>query len=70
MRVRVKSKGVDAIKELMEIYNLKQKDLWHLIGQSTLSELLSDKKIRKLTYNHINKLRKFFNVSADVFFDD
>lgn len=70
MRVRVKSRGIAAIKELMEIYNIKQKDLCHIIGQSTLSEILSEKSRRTLNYNHINKLRKFFNVSADVFFDD
>ena len=59
--------GVEALEELMEANNLKQKDLVNIFGTpSIISEVLSSK--RKLTTEHIRKLSRRFHVSPELFF--
>ena len=61
---------LEALSELMEAHNMKQKDL---VDQgifqtpSIASEVLSGK--RDLTKDDIKRLSKYFNVSPVVFFD-
>jgi HTH-type transcriptional regulator / antitoxin HigA len=59
--------GVEALQELMDMNDLKQKDLVGLFGTpSIISEVLSGK--RKLTTEHIRKLSRRFRVSPELFF--
>jgi len=59
--------GVDALQELMDANDLKQKDLVDVFGTpSIISEVLSGK--RKLTTEHIRKLSRRFRVSPELFF--
>ena len=59
--------GVEALQELMDMNDLKQKDLVDLFGTpSIISEVLSGK--RKLTTEHIRKLSRRFRVSPELFF--
>jgi len=59
--------GIEALEELMEANNLKQKDLVNIFGTpSIISEVLSSK--RKLTTKHIRKLSRRFHVSPELFF--
>jgi HTH-type transcriptional regulator/antitoxin HigA len=59
--------GVELLKVLIAELNLKQKDLVPIFKtESIVSDVLKNK--RKLTVEHIEKLAKFFNISADVFF--
>ena len=58
---------VEALVELMEANNLKQKDLAPLLGsKSVVSEVLRGK--RELNKYHIERLSKRFGVSPAVFF--
>jgi HTH-type transcriptional regulator/antitoxin HigA len=58
---------VEALMELMEANNLKQKDLGPLLGsESVVSEVLRGK--RELNKHHIERLSKRFGVSPAVFF--
>lgn len=59
--------GLEALHELMEANDLRQKDLVGLFGTpSIISEVLSGK--RKLTTEHIRKLSRRFHVSPELFF--
>ena len=59
--------GVEALQELMDANDLKQKDLIDVFGTpSIISEVLSGK--RKLTTGHIRKLSRRFRVSPELFF--
>src|SRR5579863_3647312 len=59
--------GVEALQELMDMNDLKQKDLVDIFGTpSIVSEVLSGK--RKLTTEHIRKLSRRFRVSPELFF--
>ena len=59
--------GVEALEELMQANNLKQKDLVNIFGTpSIISEVLSGK--RKLTTEHIRNLSRRFHVSPELFF--
>ena len=59
--------GVEALQELMDANDLKQKDLADVFGTpSIISEVLSVK--RKLTTEHIRKLSRRFRVSPELFF--
>ena len=61
------AKPVEALVELMEANNLKQKDLASLLGsESVVSEVLRGK--RELNKHHIERLSKRFGVSPAVFF--
>jgi len=57
---------IEALEELMEANQLKQKDLLDIFGTPSIaSEVLSGK--RKLTTEHIRKLSRRFHVSPELF---
>jgi len=57
---------IEALEELMEANQLKQKDLLDVFGTPSIaSEVLSGK--RKLTTEHIRKLSRRFHVSPELF---
>ena len=57
----------EIVAELMEVNDLKQKDMTDIFGTpSIVSEILSGK--RNLTTEHIKKLSQRFHVSTDLFF--
>lgn len=57
--------GLDALKHLMTIHNLKQTDLPELGSQGIVSEILAGK--RQLTVKHIKALATRFHVEPWVF---
>ena len=58
---------IDVLVELMDVNNLKQKDLVGIFAtKSVVSEILSGK--RSLTVDHIKRLSERFHVSPEVFF--
>ena len=58
---------IAVLEELMAANELKQKDLLDIFGTpSIVSEVMSGK--RKLTTEHIRRLSRRFQVSADLFF--
>ena len=60
------SSPVDVLNELMSANNLRQKDLLDVFGTpSIVSEVLHGK--RHLTTEHVRRLGRRFNVSAEVF---
>lgn len=60
--------GLELIKGLMELHELKQKDLVSIFKtKSIVSAVLSGK--RQLTVAHIDKLAKQFNVPHELFFE-
>ena len=61
-------RGVEALRQLMKDYGLKQSDLREEIGgKSLVSQILSGK--RSLTVEHIRALAVRFNVPTSVFID-
>jgi len=57
---------IEALEELMQANQLKQKDLLDVFGSpSIVSEVLKGK--RKLTTEHIRKLSQRFHVAAEIF---
>ena len=59
--------GIEALQELMDANDLKQKDLVDVFGTaSIISEVINGK--RKLTTEHIRKLSRRFRVSPELFF--
>jgi HTH-type transcriptional regulator/antitoxin HigA len=61
-------RGVELIKGLMELHDLKQKDLVPIFKtKSIVSAVLNGK--RQLTIEHINKLSAFFHVPHGLFFE-
>jgi HTH-type transcriptional regulator/antitoxin HigA len=62
-----KATPVDVLRELMEVNDLKQKDLVHVFGTpSIVSEVVHGK--RSFTIEHIKKLSERFRVSPEIFF--
>lgn len=61
----IAANGIDALKFIMEEYELKQSDLPEIGSQGVVSEVLSDK--RSLNIEQIRRLSQRFNVSAAVF---
>jgi len=60
-------RGVELIKGLMELHDLKQKDLMPIFKtKSITSEVLNGK--RPLTVAHINKLAAYFRLPHELFF--
>ena len=58
---------IDVLVELMDVNNLKQRDLVGIFAtESIVSEILSGK--RSLTVDHIKRLSERFHVSPEVFF--
>ena len=64
----VKTKGIDALKFLMETHTLRQNDLSEIASQGVMSEILNGK--RKLNLRQIKLLAKKFNVDPITFIDD
>ena len=61
-------RGVDLLKGLLELHDLKQKDLLPIFkSESIVSAVLNGK--RKLTVDHINLLAAFFHVPHELFFE-
>lgn len=61
-------RGVEALRQLMKDYGLKQSDLREEIGgKSLVSQILSGK--RSLTVEHIRALAVRFNVPTSVFIE-
>ncbi|MBU9857905.1 helix-turn-helix domain-containing protein [Rahnella bonaserana] len=61
-------RGVEALRQLMKDYGLKQNDLREEIGgKSLVSQILSGK--RSLTVEHIRALAVRFNVPTSLFID-
>ena len=57
----------EVLVELMDVHNLKQKDLVGIFAtESVVSEVLSGK--RSLTVDHIKRLSERFHVSPELFF--
>lgn len=62
-----KTKGIDALKYLMQEHSLKQSDLPEIGSQGVVSEILSGK--RQLSIRHIKLLAQRFNVNPSTFLD-
>ena len=63
--------GLDALRFLMESNELRQEDLVPIFGtKSIVSEVLTERRERKLTLEHVKKLAAYFHVSPAVFIDD
>lgn len=62
-----KKKGVDALKYLMELRQLKQSDLPEIGSQGVVSEILRGK--RNLNLRQIITLSKIFKVDPSTFID-
>ncbi len=63
--------GLDALRFLIESNDLRQEDLVPIFGtKSIVSEVLNEKRARKLTVDHVKKLAAYFHVSPAVFIDD
>lgn len=63
----VATKGIDALKYLMEAHHLHQTDLSEIASQGVLSEILSGK--RTLNLRQITLLAKRFHISPVTFID-
>ena len=61
------SKGVEALKFLMQSHQLHQSDLTDIGSQGVISEILSGK--RALNLRQIKKLCKRFHVTPETFID-
>lgn len=62
------SKGLSALKFLMESHKLKQSDLSKIASQGVLSEILHGK--RALNLRQIKLLAKYFHVDPSTFIDE
>jgi len=61
-------RGIELLKGLMELHELKQSDLVSIFKtKSIVSAVLNGK--RQLTAEHINKLAFFFQVPHELFFE-
>lgn len=60
--------GVELVKGLLELHDLKQQDLVHIFKtKSIVSAVLNGK--RQLTAEHINKLAAYFHLPHELFFE-
>lgn len=62
-----KPKGVDALRYLMDVHQLKQADLPEIASQGVMSEILNGK--RALSLRQIKLLAERFSVSIETFID-
>lgn len=61
-------RGIELVKGLMELHDLKQKDLTPIFKtKSIVSEVLNGK--RPLTIEHVNRLAAFFHLPHELFFE-
>lgn len=61
-------RGIELLKGLLELHDLKQKDLLPIFkSESIVSAVLNGK--RKLTVDHINQLAAFFHLPHELFFE-
>lgn len=61
-------RGIELVKALVELHDLKQKDLVPIFKtRSIVSAVLNGK--RALTAEHINKLAAFFHLPHELFFE-
>jgi HTH-type transcriptional regulator/antitoxin HigA len=63
-----KLRGVDLIKGLMELSDLKLKDLNPIFKTKSISSSVLNGK-RRLTVEHIDRLAAFFNIPHSYFFE-
>jgi HTH-type transcriptional regulator/antitoxin HigA len=61
-------RGIELIKGLMEVHDLKQKDLTPIFKTKSIASAVLNGK-RNLTVEHINKLSAFFHLPHGVFFE-
>jgi HTH-type transcriptional regulator/antitoxin HigA len=61
------TKGINALKYLMEAHNLRQSDLSDIASQGVMSEILNGK--RSLNLRQIKLFAKLFHVSPATFID-
>ena len=61
-------RGVELIMGLMELHNLKQKDLVPIFKTKSIVSAVLNRK-RHLTAEHINKLSAFFHLPHHLFFE-
>lgn len=66
--VPVHAKGIDALRYLMQIHQLRQSDLPEIGSQGVLSEILNGK--RKLNLRQIKKLAKRFHIAPNTFIEE
>lgn len=59
--------AAEMLKGLMEIRDVKQKDLSHIATQSTISEILNGK--REMTKQQAKDLAEYFDLPVDRFLD-
>ena len=60
-----KMKPNEVLAKLMQLHQIKQKDLFELAPANVISELLNEK--RTMTIDHIKGLSKFFDVPVTMF---
>ena len=65
--VMPKISSIEMLKGLMEIKNLRQKDLQHIAPQSVISEVLKGK--REINLKQAKGFSEFFNVPIERFID-
>lgn len=61
-------RGVELLKGLLELHDLKQKDLLPIFKSESIASAVLNGK-RKLTVDHINGLATFFHVPHELFFE-
>ena len=62
-------RGIRLIKALLELHDLKQKDLVSIFKTKSIVSAVVNGK-RPLTAEHINKLAAYFNMPHSLFFED
>ena len=65
---KITTKGIDALKFLMESHQVHQSDLSEIASQGVISEILNGK--RSLNLRQIKLLSKRFHVSPATFIDE
>lgn len=65
---KIKVKGIDALKYLMQSHDLNQSDLPEIASQGVLSEIINGK--RSLNLVQIKKLAKRFHVDPSTFIEE
>lgn len=61
-------RGLDLLKGLMELHNLRQRDLLPIFKTRSIASAILNGH-RRLTVEHINKLAAFFGLPHELFFE-